>query len=384
MDSAFIYDRFVTGKNFVGRKLDCTSLANLIENGEAVAIYEPPKSGKTSLIQQTLFNMRLTGKQFVVSQVNLFNIRTIADFLLKFGAAVIKPAASTPADYSAIIEKYLGGTHFVFDEARFSSRDEVVSLNWDPDDNDIRQMLSLPRCLAQDRGVPYFVIVYEFQDIMMTEDYDKIFKVMEDVLKENSQDIPRKVSYLFSGSRVNAMKFIFEEKKYFFRQVEHLPLSVIDDNEIIEYIVKGLRLTGKVVERHLLQGACTLFRSNMWYMNNFMFISDSMTKGYLNEGIFVDSLKMILAVQEPKFKMMVDDLTDHQLSLMKAVLDGVVRFSASDVIEKYGLNSSANVRRVKDALKKKEIITFDSKDEPVILDPLFEYWLSKFYFERND
>lgn len=384
MDSAFIYDRFVTGKNFVGRKLDCTALVNLIENGEAVAIYEPPKSGKTSLIQQTLFNMRLTGKQFVVSQVNLFNIRTIADFLLKFGAAVIKPAASTPADYSAIIEKYLGGTHFVFDEARFSSRDEVVSLNWDPDDNDIRQMLSLPRCLAQDRGVPYFVIVYEFQDIMMTEDYDKVFKIMEEVLKENSQDIPRKVSYLFSGSRVNAMKFIFEEKKYFFRQVEHLPLSVIDDNEIIEYIVKGLRLTGKVVERHLLQGACTLFRSNMWYMNNFMFISDSMTKGYLNEGIFVDSLKMILAVQEPKFKMMVDDLTDHQLSLMKAVLDGVVRFSASDVIEKYGLNSSANVRRVKDALKKKEIITFDSKDEPVILDPLFEYWLSKFYFERND
>ena len=49
---------------------------------------------------------------------------------------------------------------------------------------------------------------------------------------------------------------------------------------------------------------------------------------------------------------------------------------------KYGFNSSANVRRIKDALKKKEIITFDEKDEPVILDPLFEYWLTKYYFER--
>ena len=66
---------------------------------------------------------------------------------------------------------------------------------------------------------------------------------------------------------------------------------------------------------------------------------------------------------------------------MKAILDGVVKFSASDIIDKYSLNSSANVRRVKDALKKKEVITFNEKDEPVILDPLFEYWITKYFFE---
>ena len=36
---------------------------------------------------------------------------------------------------------------------------------------------------------------------------------------------------------------------------------------------------------------------------------------------------------------------------------------------------------VKDALKKKEVITFNEKDEPVVLDPLFEYWISRYYFE---
>ena len=70
-------------------------------------------------------------------------------------------------------------------------------------------------------------------------------------------------------------------------------------------------------------------------------------------------------------------------SLLKAVMDGVVKFSASDVIEKYRLNSSANVRRVKDALKKKEVLTFNEKDEPVVLDPLFEYWLEKSYFDNQ-
>ena len=43
----------------------------------------------------------------------------------------------------------------------------------------------------------------------------------------------------------------------------------------------------------------------------------------------------------------------------------------------------ANVRRVKDALRKKEIMTFNEKDEPVILDPLFEYWLRNIYFEMQ-
>ena len=52
-----------------------------------------------------------------------------------------------------------------------------------------------------------------------------------------------------------------------------------------------------------------------------------------------------------------------------------------DSVLRYHLNSSANVRRVKDALKKKEVLTFNEKDEPVILDPLMEYWLNKYYFE---
>lgn len=94
----------------------------------------------------------------------------------------------------------------------------------------------------------------------------------------------------------------------------------------------------------------------------------------------MEALRTIISIHEPRFKAIVDDLTDHQLNLLKAVLDGVIRFSASEVIEKYGLNSSANVRRVKDALKKKEVITFNEKDEPEVLDPLFRYWLEKYFF----
>ena len=379
MDTPFVYDNYVTGRNFVGRKMECTIMSNLLEAGEHVTLYEPPKSGKMSVVQQTLFNMRAAGRQFSVAWVNLFNVRTVYDFLKRFGTAVIKPVYSTPAEYSQVVSRHLEGTHFLFDPARFASHEEIVCLNWEPDENDVEQMLRLPFRIAEERGVPCYVVIEEFQNLTRAADFDyeTVFHIMERIFAEKN----RSASYILTGSQVNAMKNIFAERKFFYRQVEHLPLQVVDDKDIIEHIIRGFRTSGKVIERDLVIGACKLFRSNMWYLNHFVAICDSMSRGYLNEGILMEALKTIISVNEPRFLAIVNDLTDHQLILMRAIIDGVVKFSASEVIDRYRLNSSANVRRVKDALRKKEVITFNDKDEPVILDPLFEYWITKYFFE---
>jgi hypothetical protein len=321
----------------------------------------------------------MAGKQFMVAHVCLSNIRNLEQFLLKFGTAVIKSVSSTASEYENLITKYLDGTHFVFDRSRFSSCDEVVSLNWAPDMNDVFKMIRLPQRIAEERNRPYYVIIEDFQNLMLADEYEGVFKLMEDLFRERNKVAP----FILAGSQVNAMKYIFEEKKYFYRLVEKITMSVVDDREIIEYIVKGFMVSGKVIERDLVLGACKLFRGDMWYLNHFISICDTMSRGYINEGILMEALRTIISIHEPRFYAIINDLTDHQLSLLLAILDGVTRFSASEVIEKYRLNSSANVRRVKDALKKKEVITFNEKDEPVIIDPLFEYWVSNHYFERR-
>lgn len=379
MASAFIYDKYVTGKSFVGRRVECTILSNLLEAGENVYIYGHSEAGKMSLVQQTLYNMRMSGKPFMVGQVDLFNVRRVEDFLLRFGAAVIRASASVPEEYAEMIGRYLSGTHFVFDPARFSACGEVVSLNWELDRNDMVEMLTLPVRISQDRSTPFYVAVAEFQNLMMADNFEDLFKVMEEVLASKSRD--NRTSFIFLGSQVNAMKLIFEEKKWFWRLVNQVQLQKVEDRDIIEHVVKGFASGGKVIERELILGACKLFRSDMWRINHFFAICDSMSKGYINEAILMDALRAMIALEEPHFRWIINDLTDHQLSLVRATLDGVKRFSASDVIEKYALNSSANVRRVKDALKKKEVLTFNENDEPVILDPLLEYWLNKYYFE---
>ena len=381
MDTPFVYNDYVTGRYFIGRTMECTIMANLLKAGEHVSVYEPPKTGKMSVIRQTLYNLRNSGVQFMVSFVDMMNVRTLEEFLVKYGTAVMKSSASTPEEYSEIVRKYLDGTHFVFDVVRFTTCGEVVSLNWNPDENDVDMMLMLPQRIAKDRQIPYIVVFKEFQNLMNASEYEMVFKVMELQMRARNRSDVYNAAYVMSGSMVNAMKYIFEEKRWFYRQVNHVALQPVDTKEIIEHVVKGfLNGMGKSFDRNLAMGACELFKSNLWYMNHLAAICDSLSKGFVTENMMTDALNSMISVHEPRFTSIVNDLTDHQLSLLKAVLDGVVKFSSSDVIEKYKLNSSANVRRVKDALKKKEVLTFNEKDEPVILDPLFEYWISNIYF----
>lgn len=382
MDTPFVYDKYVTGKYFLGHRTERMIVANLLKAGEHVTIYEPPKSGKMSLIRQTLYDLRDNGVQFMACFVDMLNVRTLEEFLLKFGTSVLKSSSSTPDEYAQVVASHLDGTHFVFDRMMYMTRGEVLSLNWSPDRNDIERLLELPQRLASEKGIRYIVVFKEFQNLMNADEYEDVFRIMETMMKERDRQTPYPAVYVMSGAMVNAMKYIFEEKRWFYRQVNHVALSPVDQKEIIEHVVKGfLNGMGKSFDRNLAMGACELFKSNLWYINHLSAICDALSKGFVTETMMLDALSSMIAIHQPRFISMVNDLTDHQLSLMKAVLDGVVKFSASEVIEKYHLNSSANVRRVKDALKKKEVITFNEKDEPVILDPLFEYWLRKFYFE---
>lgn len=381
MDTPFVYNDYVTGKYFVGRTMECTIMANLLKAGEHVSVYEPPKTGKMSVIRQTLYNMRNAGVQFMVSFVDMLNVRTLEDFLIKYGTAVLKSSASTPEEVSDIVRTHLADTHFVFDHVRFMTYEEYVSLNWNPDANDIEKMLMLPQRIAEQKQIPYIVVLKEFQNLMNADEHETVFKIMEQQMGARDRSAPYPMTYVLSGSMVNAMKLILEEKRWFYRQVNRVALQPVDAKEIIEHVVKGfLNGMGKSFDRNLAMGACELFKSNLWYMNHLAAICDALSKGFVTEAMMTDALNSMISIHEPKFIAIVNDLTDHQLSLLKAVLDGVVKLSASDVIEKYRLNSSANVRRVKDALKKKEVLTFNEKDEPVILDPLFEYWISNFYF----
>ena len=385
MDGAFIYSKYVTGKHNIGRKSEGMALANLLERGDNVVLMEPPKTGKMSLIQQTLYNMRIAGGAFSVAEFSLLGVRSREAFMLRMGSTVLRLNCTTPEEYATAVSSWLEGTHFVFDPRLFASEDKVLSLSWDSDGRDLEAILTLPLRIAKATGKRCFVIISEFQDLGLFPEGEDILRTVDSVLGAFSPEEKRLCPFILSGSQVNAMKEIFGRPNLFRRGFEHLPIGPVDTREIIDYIVKGFLVSGKVIERDLLLGVCKLFRQNIWYINHFAAICDSLSKGYIIEATLIEALDMLISIHEPRFVAIMEDLTTYQSGLLKAILEGHQKFSSSEVINRYGLNSSANVKRLKEALCKKEIITFEeSEDRPVLLDPLFEYWAKKYYFGINE
>ena len=381
METPFPFSQYVTGKNFVGRKADVTLLGNLLAQGEHVALSSPPKSGKTSLVQQTLFQMRLSGTPFTVGQLSCLNIRSTQDFLLRLGSTLVRMVASTPDEYSAVVKSFLEGTHFVFDPAAFAEREEVVSLGWELDGDDIRAMLSFPFRLAKERNIRLILIADAFHCTALMDNPDELLRPLDESLRRAREAGERGFSYLFLGSGVNAMHQIFAGSRLFSQDVERMSLSPIPDAEMAAHVIKGFLSSGKVMDLKLMEGACRLFDGHPWYINHFAAICDSMTRGFIPEAVLIDALDCLVSVHEPRFARMMASLTTHQVNMLRATLEGVTRFSSAEVIRRYDLHSSANVKRVKDALMKKEILSFEREEAPRILDPLFAYWVKKYYYE---
>lgn len=410
MNEPFQYNKYVTGKNFIGREADCKTTANLLTQGEHIAIYEPPKSGKMSLIQQSVLNLRKSKILYTIGQFSCLNIRDIKTFLTKFLSAAIKPLADTQDQFELIAKDLLDSDNscFSFDPEYYASTGEIIQINDTPSQDDLRLAAELPFLLAEKTGKNFILLIDEFQNIALMDKGNETYKALGDTIRDRAerkrqdklkQDIAQKenldiitnkeeqkgqFSFIFTGSMFNAMKEIFEKRTYFRKIVEHVKLHQVAETDIIEYINSGFRSSGKVVSTEILAGVCSLFKNNVWYINHFISVCDSLSRGYIFDKVFTDALGIMISIHEPRFASYVNSLTTYQLNMLRAIIDGTKKFSSAPIIEKYDLSSSANVKRLKNALEKKELVAFNEDDEPRILDPLFEYWIKRFFFEITD
>ena len=75
-----------------------------------------------------------------------------------------------------------------------------------------------------------------------------------------------------------------------------------------------------------------------------------------------------------------DALTDKQCNYLCAVADGAEQFTSMETLAKYNLDSTGNIRILKAALRKKDLIDIEGK-RVFIQDPVFRLWL-KTQFRR--
>ena len=178
------------------------------------------------------------------------------------------------------------------------------------------------------------------------------------------------------------MDEIFEKQKYFYRLAEKIELPPINRKVFADYIVKGFLKGGKVIQTEQAETIYDIVEGDPWYTQHLADICYDMTQGYMSDKIIPQALQSLINLHDFLFHSIAYGLSKHQLRFIKALLEGVTKFSSADILDKYNLNSSANVNRIKEALAKKEILTVNEKKEMVFIDPLFKWWFTKYFFTK--
>ena len=379
MDAPFEYFDYVTGSHFIGRDKEVKEFCRFIEQKKNILIYGQARTGKKSIIYNSFRELDRKGYKYSLIKMNLFNIRCIEAFMIRYTNHIVGKFAASGMEWSDYLSRYMPSAPYIVKEGEQPGRSPRFIYNSKEllSDAQIREFLNLPERIATDLNCHIVLYFEQFQDIILFEDPDRIFSLFE---KEWSRHTH--VSYVVTGERKNAMDEIFEVKKYFYNLVDKIDVVPIEKKIFVDYIIKGFLKGGKVIRPEQAGYIYDTLEGDPWYAQHLASICYEMTIGYLEDKTIEAALRNLINLHDFSFHTVAFGLSKHQLRFIKAILDGVKRFSSADILDRFKLNSSANVNRLKEALQKKEIITFNSKKEVVIMDPLLKHWFIKYFFVK--
>ena len=350
MEILFAYEKPAEGNQFIARKEESARLLKCVKNKQKAVIYGSARIGKTSLVRNVLQNLKKSGYRFMVIEMDLFNIRSKDHFLDMLSRELLP-----------IFERY--------------NMQSPLPLDINTDNMSDSLLMDLPDMMAQHFGLNTVLYFKEFQNILGFDQGEKFLEDYASIVRSH-----RSVSYIFSGSSVNRMKYIFNDLDCFGIDIEKIYLGAIERKPFTDYIISTFQRTGRVIEQDMADEIYDFCKGHPWYTQHFASICYDSTIGYINQNVITHAREALIYVHDSSFRDIMRELTTNQINFLMAVNENVSRFCSADVLEQYNLISSAHVARVKDSLLKKEIITVNDDGTVSMIDPLFEYWLKYYYF----
>jgi len=205
MDTPFIFNKYVTGTNFVARTNELNTLVGRIKKKEHCLIYEPPKSGKRSIVHQVFTKLRQDSYNFTPCFINLFNVRSEDELLRNIRTSLVHSFAKTDPEIRALEEDLM------LDQIREMKEYRDLILN-------------LSEALSSKFNTNIVVYFQEFQELLNFEQPEDTIALLDRVWRTHTH-----TTYLITGSFVNAMKELFENRKWFYRFAERIRLEKIEE-----------------------------------------------------------------------------------------------------------------------------------------------------------
>lgn len=342
MEIPFIYGKIVSDRDFTDRTQESSKLLANFLSQTNTAIISPRRWGKSSLVNKVIKLASEANSKLLFVRMNAFKCETPQEFYELFAKRTL----------------------------------EELSLGVDWRDASVGEdVLNLPQLIAKKRKKKVIVCIDEFQQIGEFDQSSRFQKILRNHWQEQTD-----VAYILYGSKKHMMLNIFGEYgKPFYRFCDMMFLPKIDNQDWQEYITRRFSETGKAISPELAGKLADIVDNHPYYVQQLAQYTWLRTPRKCTEDIVQSAFQSMLDSLNLQFVNLMDSLTEKQRGFLCAICDGVRNFSSVETLSRYRLGTSGNIRIMKNALIKRDLIEV-SGSVVDIQDPVFKQWILKEYY----
>lgn len=370
MESPFAFGKTVKGQNFIDRDEERKRLINNFSSGISTILLSPRRYGKSSLIRQVAFEMQNEPIKFIF--IDLFNVRNDEDFYKQLLQQTLKATITKQSELLKTGKDFFKKLIPVISFSVDPQNDLSVGFRWEDAQKSKDEILNLPEQIALKKGFRVVVCIDEFQNISTMHDSLQVERELRSCWQHH-----QKVSYCLYGSKRHMMKDIFnKEERPFYRFGDMIALGRIEVKYWADYIQKSFKATFKKINPEFAVEIANLAENHPYYVQQLSHVVWSCTNKEVDPNVIQKSISLVLETNAIFYKEVIDQMSNTQLEMLNAAIDGVVQFTSTDTMRKYRLGSQNNITKNKNVLEQKDILEFGT-GTPVFVDPFFKLWYKR-------
>ena len=382
MEAPFVYGKLALLDNYTNRKKEIQFLKDNFVNLINTTIISPRRWGKSSLVNRvSQIVLEEHGREIIICHLDIFNCRTEEQFYKSYANAILKSTTTKWEEFVTSVKKYLGK---FMPKVSFSDVTQTYELSFGIEFKEAQlsfdEILDLPQQIATDTGKKIIVCIDEFQNINEYGDSLAFQRKLRAHWQWHNQ-----VCYCLYGSKRHLLMDIFcSYEMPFYRFGDIYFLQKICREDWVNFISERFTATGKHISDILCGKIADTMQNHPYYVQQYSQQVWLRTETECTESILEEALEGLLNQLSLLFTNILDSLTVRQISFLIAIASGETNFSSKEVLKKYDLGTSANIKNLKRALLEKDLIDILPQKTIELQDPTLLLWLkSKAYIHQN-
>lgn len=363
---------------FTDREAERERLAANIRNHVSTVLISPRRWGKSSLVRQVAVDMA-RDKKVRFCFIDLFKTLNEEEFYAHFAKAVIEAASTKLDDRVADIKSFLKRL-VPFIQVGIDPYSEIkFTAEWKDLERSRDDILNLPEKLSKAKGITLVVCLDEFQSIDRFADP----LAFQQRLRANWQHHQQAVYCLYGSKRHLMMEIFTGYDRPFYRFGDLMLIGKIERRYWVEYIPERFRAGGKRISKELAEVIAANMGDHPYGVQQLAYATYLLSGKTCKQQDVDAALEQLLDQYTMLYQQLVEQMTLPQLGYLKALAAGETRFSSKEVLTRYALGTSGNVKRIREALQSKDVLDFEG-EMTEWLDPLFQVWMTQRYWSPKE